>query len=57
MKEQKFLIVNNERSVNEWLDKGWEIVSVTAQYVSVAGAHSWSEKLIGNFAVVIQKQS
>jgi len=55
MKQQKFLIVDNERSVNEWLEKGWEIVSVTAQYVSAAGSHSWSEKLIGNFAVVIQK--
>jgi hypothetical protein len=55
MKQQKFLIVDNERSVNEWLEKGWEIVSVTAQCVSAAGSHSWSEKLIGNFAVVIQK--
>lgn len=57
MKEQKFLIVDNEKSVNEWLDKGWEIISVTSQYVSAAGSHSWSEKLIGKFAVVIQKHT
>lgn len=57
MKEQKFLIVDNEKSVNEWLDKGWEIISVTSQYVSAAGSHSWSEKLIGKFAIVIQKHT
>lgn len=57
MKEQKFLIIDNERSVNEWLDKGWEIISVTSQYVSAAGSHSVAGKIIGKFAVVIQKQS
>ena len=52
MKEQKILIVDNSRDINEWLDKGWEVVSVTAQFVS-AGS-SYVEK--GKFAVVIQKQ-
>ena len=56
MKEQKFLIVEDSRSVNEWLDNGWEIISVTAQHVVAAGSHSWSEKLEGKFAIVIQKQ-
>ena len=55
MKEQKFLIVNNERPVNEWLDRGWEIISVTPQKVSVTG-DNWNE-IKGEFAVVIQKQS
>jgi hypothetical protein len=56
MKEQKFLIVEDERSINDWLDKGWEVISVTAQHVSAAGSHSWSEKFEGKFAVIIQKQ-
>jgi hypothetical protein len=51
MKQQKFLIVNNPRDVNEWLDKGWEVISVTPQYVS-AGA-SYSQK--GEWAIVLQK--
>lgn len=54
MKEQKILIVDNERSVNEWLEKGWEIISVTPQRVSVTG-DNWHE-IRGKFAVVIQKQ-
>lgn len=52
VKEQKFLIVDNPRDVNEWLDKGWEIISVTAQRVS-AGSSSYMR---GNFAIVLQKQ-
>jgi len=52
MKEQKFLIVDNPRDVNEWLDKGWEIVSVTAQQVSAGSSYSQR----GSFAVVLQKQ-
>lgn len=52
MKEQKFLIVDSPRDVNEWLDKGWEVISVTAQFVS-AGS-SYSQK--GSWAIVIQKQ-
>ncbi len=56
MKEQKFLIVEDERAINDWLDKGWEIISVTPQYVALSGSHSFSEKLKGKFAVVIQKQ-
>jgi hypothetical protein len=56
MKEQKFLIVEAERDVNDWLDRGWEVISVTPQYVSLSGTHSYSEKLKGSFAVVIQKQ-
>jgi len=52
MKEQKFLIVDSVRDVNDWLDKGWEVISVTAQFVSVGTGYT--EK--GKFAVVIQKQ-
>jgi hypothetical protein len=51
MKQQKFLIVDNPRDVNEWLDQGWEVISVTAQFVS-AGS-SYSQK--GSWAIVLQK--
>jgi hypothetical protein len=53
MKQQKLLIVDNTRDVNDYLDKGWEIISVTAQFVS-AGT-SYSQK--GEWAIVIQKQN
>jgi len=59
MKEQKFLIVDNERDINEWLDRGWEIISVTAQYVSAAMTGSYHEfkTKSGKFAIVLQKQN
>jgi len=53
MKEQKFLIVENPRDINDWLDKGWEVISVTAQYVSAGSSYSQR----GIWAVVIQKQT
>lgn len=58
MKEQKFLIVESAYDVNDWLDKGWEIVSVTPQHVavSVTGSCFNHRSLTGKFAVVIQKQ-
>ena len=57
MKAQKFLIVEDERSVNEWLEKGWEVVSVTPQHVSVSmtGSSYNYKTVVGKFAVVIQK--
>jgi hypothetical protein len=52
MKEQKFLIVYNQSEVQHWLDRGWEVVSVTAQYVSTGG----TSHLNGGFAVVLEFQ-
>jgi hypothetical protein len=52
MKEQKLIITESEKEINDWLDRGWEIVSVTAQHVSTA----WCVKISGKFAIVIQKQ-
>ena len=52
MKQQKLLIVDDVRDVNEFLDKGWEIISVTAQFVSAGSASQW-----GKWAIVIQKQN
>ena len=58
MKEQKFLIVESAYDVNDWLDKGWEVISVTPQHVSVSvtGSSYHNKTVIGKFAVVIQKQ-
>jgi hypothetical protein len=52
MKEQLFLIVDSIGEVNEYLIKGWEIISVTAQQVS----NNSSLIKYGKFAIVIQKQ-
>ncbi len=57
MKEQKFLIIESSKEVNDYLEKGWEVVSVTPQSVSVsvtASSYQYKE-LRGKFAVVIQK--
>lgn len=57
MKEQKFLIVDTTKEVNDYLEKGWEVVSVTPQNVSVSvtGSSYHDREIIGKFAVVIQK--
>jgi hypothetical protein len=52
MKEQKFLIVDDVIAVNGYLKDGWEVISVTAQYVSAGSSYSQR----GAFAIVIQKQ-
>ena len=53
MKEQKFLIIESPRDINnDWLDKGWEVISVTPQYVSAGSSYAQR----GQWAVVIQKQ-
>lgn len=48
--EQKFLIVDSAYDVNQYLDKGWKIVSITAQHVSAGTSYA-----IGKFAVVIER--
>lgn len=55
MKEQKVIITHFETTINEWLERGWEIVSVTAGYVSIASPYSAKEK--GDFCFVIQRQN
>jgi hypothetical protein len=54
--EQRFLIIDNEGEVNDWLKKGWRVISVTPQHVSTGSTYA-SDKLRGKFAVVIQKVS
>jgi len=57
MKEQKFLIVDTAKEINDYLEKGWEVVSVTPQNVSVSvtGSSYHEKELKGKFAVVIQR--
>mgnify|MGYP000334788939 CR=1 FL=1 len=45
MKEQRVLITDSSYDVNSYLEKGWEIISVTA-----------SHKTYNCFCFVIQKQ-
>ena len=49
MRKQKFLIVDNSSVVNEYLDKGWIVISVTPQRVAATANR-------GYFAIVIEKQ-
>jgi hypothetical protein len=50
--EQKFLITDDPHTVQGYLDKGWRVVSVTAQVVSTGKDYS-SEK--GKFAIVLER--
>jgi hypothetical protein len=54
MKEQMFLITDEHEVVQRWLDKGWRIISVTAQHVA-SGSQSHTSKISGNFAIVLEK--
>lgn len=48
--QQKVVITKNSSTINDWLDKGWTVVSVTAQYIV---SNSWNE---GAFCFVIQRE-
>ena len=54
MKEQMFLITNDNMTVQSWLDKGWRIISVTAQHVAT-GNQSHISSISGSFAIVLEK--
>jgi hypothetical protein len=51
--EQKFIITDSDYDVNSWLDRGWKVVSVTAQHVSTGKDYA-SEK--GKFAIVLERE-
>jgi hypothetical protein len=55
--EQKVVITDSEKTINDWLEKGWSIVSVTAQYVAgYAGVNTYSSNNItGKFCYVIER--
>jgi hypothetical protein len=51
---QKVIITSSEKTINDWLDKGWVVVSVTAQYVAMSNTYS-SSTIHSNFCFVIEK--
>lgn len=53
--EQKVIITDSDRDINEWLSTGWTIISVTAQHVSNTGLPL--DAILGKFCFVLQKQS
>lgn len=53
-KEQKFLIADDEKQVNDLLIDGWYIVSVTAQHVAMANGGG-GIFIRGKFAVVLER--
>jgi hypothetical protein len=55
--EQKVVITESEKTINDWLEKGWTIVSVTAQHVAgFAGGNTYSSNTItGKLCFVIQR--
>jgi hypothetical protein len=54
MKEQMFLITDEHEVVQRWLDKGWRIISVTAQHVA-SGSQIHTTRISGKFAIVLEK--
>lgn len=54
MKEQMFLITDDHMIVQSWLDKGWRIISVTAQHVA-SGSQVHTSRISGSFAIVLEK--
>jgi hypothetical protein len=49
--EQKFIITDSQSDIQNWLDKGWRILSVTAQHVSTGS----SQLMSGKFAIVLER--
>lgn len=52
-KEQKVIITESAREVNDFLDKGWTVVSITAQHVSITGGYDTKE--FGKFCFVLER--
>ncbi|GIV43852.1 MAG: hypothetical protein KatS3mg035_0975 [Bacteroidia bacterium] len=50
------IITKSEKDINDWLDRGWRIVSVTAQSSPPTGVDSYNAKeASGKFCFVIEK--
>lgn len=48
---QKLIITDSVYDVNKYLDKGWKIMSITAQHVSTGGG----SHMRGNFAILLER--
>ena len=51
-KEQKFIITDSQYDVQNYLDKGWVIVSVTAQHTATGS----SFQVHGKFGIVLERE-
>lgn len=49
--EQKLIITDSVYDVNQYLDNGWKVVSITAQHVSTGGG----SHLSGKFAILLER--
>ena len=51
--EQKFIITDRDHTVNDLLQEGWRVVSVTAQHVAPGSENSLPMR--GYFAVLLER--
>jgi len=54
--EQKVIIGKSTTDINNLLDKGWKIVSVTAQHVASATQYS-AVPVHGDFCFVLEREA
>jgi len=56
--EHKVIITNSQDDIQSLLDKGWKVISVTAQYVAaVAGGYTYSTgTFYGKFCFVLERE-
>ncbi len=58
--EQTVVISQSQRDIDSFLDKGWRVVSVTAQHVAIAPASNYTsntKEIYGNFCFVLERES
>jgi hypothetical protein len=48
--EQKFIITLDQDTVQEYLNEGWRIISITPQHVAAGG-----RSMVGRFAIVLER--
>jgi hypothetical protein len=55
--EQKVIITKSANDVNHYLEKGWTVISVTAQHVNNGGIDSsiFIKESAGGFCFVIER--
>jgi hypothetical protein len=51
---QKVVITDSEDTINEWLNDGWKIVSVTAREITGGGQGTYGFRQ-GEFCFVLEK--
>lgn len=49
--EQKVIITNSQSDIQNLIDKGWRVISVTAQHVSTGSSYH----LEGKFCFILEK--